>query len=75
VLETVLGLSFIAVCLYVVASARRLAEKWERQGHEPGRFTLFRSARPKASEMRLRAVIVGSICIVIGSLSVLSVFR
>jgi uncharacterized membrane protein YfcA len=74
-LETFFGLFVIAGGIYFVASSKRLAEKWERENREPGRVRLFRPRAVRASEVRRRAVVAGSIWIVIGALSLFDAFR
>jgi uncharacterized membrane protein YfcA len=75
VLERLVGLLFIACGVYLVATVNRNAEKWEREGHEPGRITLFRPERPRALEIRIRGTAIGLFVIVTGVLGLLGVFH
>jgi hypothetical protein len=74
-LGTLFGLSVIAGGIYMLASSKRLAEKWERENYEPGRIRLFRPRAVNASEVRRRAVVIGVFWIVIGALALFDTFR
>jgi hypothetical protein len=73
--ETVLGLLFLALGVYFLASAKRFAETWERESREPGRLRVLRPRAASASAVRRRAVVAGSIWIVIGSIYLFDAFR
>jgi hypothetical protein len=74
-LQRLVGLLFIALGVYLLWTNKRHAEKWEREGHEPGRITLFRPERPRALEIRIRGTVIGLFLVVVGVLSEVGVFR
>jgi hypothetical protein len=73
--EALTGLLFFAGGVYFLAGAKRFAEKWERESHEPSRVRLLRPRAASASVVRRRAVVAGSLWIVIGVLYLFDVFR
>jgi hypothetical protein len=74
-LELALGVGLVSLGAYVLLTTRKHAEKWEREGHEPGRISLLKPEVPKASEIRLRGWLVGSLSAVLGLAAIIAAVR